>query len=45
MDRNLEKLHEIDAILAKLVDGNDLTAGEAEKLPTFTVESHHLAVS
>jgi len=32
MDKNLEKLHEIDAILAKLVDGNDLTTKEAEKL-------------
>ena len=32
MDKNLEKLHEIDTILAKLVDGNDLSAKEAEKL-------------
>lgn len=32
MDKNLEKLHKIDAILAKLVDGNDLTVAEAEKL-------------
>jgi anthranilate phosphoribosyltransferase len=32
MDENLEKLHKIDAILAKLVDGNDLTAEEAEEL-------------
>ncbi len=32
MDENLEKLHEIDQILAKLVDGNDLTAKEAEDL-------------
>lgn len=32
MDNNLEKLHEIDLLLAKLVDGNNLTAKEAEKL-------------
>jgi|GEM_PF-1245554 len=32
MDQNLEKLHKIDATLAKLVDGNNLTAEEAEEL-------------
>jgi anthranilate phosphoribosyltransferase len=32
MDNNLEKLHEIDSVLAKLVDGNDLTSKEAEDL-------------
>lgn len=32
MDKNLEKLHEIDSILAKLVDGGNLTAREAEEL-------------
>lgn len=32
MDKNLEKLHEIDVILTKLVDGYDLTAKETEKL-------------
>ena len=38
MTGNLEKLHEIDATLAKLVDGNDLTAEEAEDL------IHHIFV-
>ncbi len=32
MDKNLEELVTINPILAKLVDGTDLTAGEAEKL-------------
>ena len=32
MNDNLEKLHKVDSILAKLVDGNDLTAKEAEEL-------------
>lgn len=32
MDENLEKLHKVDAILANLVDGNNLTAEEAEEL-------------
>ena len=32
MEDKLEKLHEIDPLLAKLVDGNDLTTKEAEKL-------------
>jgi len=33
-DTSLEKLHEIDAILAKLADGNDLTTAQAENLFT-----------
>lgn len=32
MDRNLEKLHKVDSILAKLVEGYNLTAEEAEEL-------------
>lgn len=32
MDEGLEKLHIIDSLLAKLVDGEDLTAQEAEDL-------------
>jgi anthranilate phosphoribosyltransferase len=32
MDKNLKKLHEVDSILAKLVDGGDLTTEEAEDL-------------
>jgi anthranilate phosphoribosyltransferase len=32
MDTSLEKLHTIDTLLAKLVDGEDLTAQEAEDL-------------
>lgn len=32
MDKNLIKLHRIDSILAKLVDGQSLTIKEAEKL-------------
>lgn len=32
MDQNLEKLHEVDTILAKLVDGHSLTAIESENL-------------
>ena len=46
MNGNLEKLHKVDSILAKLVDGNDLTAGEAEKLTynvfTYDNEGTHL---
>lgn len=38
MEDELEKLHEIDPLLAKLVDGNDLTTEEAEKLV------HHILV-
>lgn len=36
MSTNLDKLHEIDTILAKLVDGNDLTSEEAEEVFTTT---------
>lgn len=32
MDENLEKLHEVDNLLVKLVDGEDLSAKEAEDL-------------
>jgi anthranilate phosphoribosyltransferase len=32
MEDKLEKLHEIDFLLAELVDGNDLTVAESEKL-------------
>lgn len=32
MNENLEKLHKIDSILAKLVEGNNLSAEEAEEL-------------
>lgn len=32
MNNNLEELHKIDLILAKLVDGNNLTVEETEKL-------------
>jgi len=34
MDDNLEKLHEVDSILAKLADGNDLSIEETEELFT-----------
>jgi len=47
MDKNLSKLHEVDLILAKLVDGNNLTTKEAEKLIyhifTYDTEGIHLA--
>ena len=47
MDRNLEKLHEIDSILAKLVDGYNLSSMEAEKLVqhifVYDMEGLHFA--
>jgi len=39
MDKNLKKIHETDSILAKLVDGNNLTAKETEKL-TYNIFVH-----
>ena len=47
MDKNLEKLHVIDLILAKLVDGNNLNTEETEKLIfhifLYDTEGYHLA--
>ena len=48
MDKNLKSLQEITPILAKLVDGNDLTVEEATKLFhdvfVYDTEAYHLAV-
>ena len=48
MDKNLKSLQEITPILAKLVDGNDLTVEEATKLFhdvfAYDTEAYHLAV-
>lgn len=47
MDKNLRKLHGVDSILAKLVDGNNLTAEETEKLTynifVYDTEGIHFA--
>lgn len=47
MENKLERLHEIDSLLAKSVDGNDLTAAESEKLVynifVYDTEGMHFA--
>ncbi len=47
MDKNLNNLHKVDALLAKLVDGNNLTFKEAEDLIyhifVYDIEGSHFA--
>lgn len=47
MDTELDKLHKIDSLLAKLVDGNDLTTKETEDLTyhifSYDTEGMHYA--